>query len=162
MYYKLLIKLNNNIPQSAKKYYNKIAEETQSELLNNIEYLDLICPDNIVIDYGDTTDLDLKIECRLTNYRGERVPIKIHSNFENNHPLQMIDNVKVFFTSYTGNISINIRYSFLNNQEIIKHILSGEINEFEKLKYNIKKNNTIFRLVTTDYNPMKVFIVNNF
>jgi hypothetical protein len=162
MYYKLLIKLNNNIPQFAKKYYNKIAEDTQSDLSNNIAYLDLICPDNVVIDYGDTAEIDLKIECKLTNFKGEEVPIKIHSNIGIQHPIQMIDNVKIFFTSHIGNVCINVRYSFLNNQEIIKHILSGELNEFEKLKYNIKKNNTIFRLVTTNYTPMKVFIVNNF
>ena len=77
---------------------------TQQEINNNKEFVDLVCPYDYIIQYGDTLKIDFKIECVLTNNQGLRIPINIQPNIENTHPIQMIDGVKTFFRSFTGNI----------------------------------------------------------
>lgn len=162
MAYKLLIKFNNDTPQFVKKHYNGIAEYTQQKINNSKEFVDLICPHNYYIKYGEISRIDFKIECILTNNQGVRIPINLQPNIENDHPIHMIDGIKTFFRTFSGNIYTHIRYSILTNDQIKNYIISGLADDFKELEYNIKKNNIIFRLVSPDYSQMKVFIVNNF
>jgi hypothetical protein len=162
MAYKLLIKFKNNTPHFVKQYYNEIAEYTQQEITNSKEYLDLICPSDNKIQYGETSRIDFEIECILTNNQGIRIPINLQPNIGKDYPIQMIDGIKTFFRTFSGNIFTDIRYSILTNNEIISYILSGQINDFKNLEYNLKKNHKIFRLISPDYSPMKIFIVNDF
>ena len=159
---KLLIKFNNDTPHFVKKYYNEIAEITQEDVHSTKEFVDLVCPYDYNIPYGETSRIDFKIECILTNNQGVRIPINIQPNIENEHPIQMIDGIKTFFRTFTGNIYTDIRYSNLTNDQIISYIISGLIDDFKKLEYNLKKHHKIFRIISPDYSPMKVFIVNNF
>jgi dUTP pyrophosphatase len=136
MSYILKIKLNENISQNVKDYYQNF----QSHHIGD-SGIDLIVPQNVEVDSFQVGTIDHLIQCEMLNENHESVSYYLYPRSSiSKTPFVMANSVGIIDAGYRGNIMAKIRNMSLTNKTI---------NEKDKL----------FQICSPDLKPIKIELV---
>ena len=136
MSYILKIKLNENISQNVKDYYQNF----QSHHIGD-SGIDLIVPENVEVDSFQVGTIDHLIQCEMVNDLNESVSYYLYPRSSiSKTPFVMANSVGIIDAGYRGNIMAKIRNMSLTNKTI---------NEKDKL----------FQICSPDLKPIKIELV---
>jgi dUTP pyrophosphatase len=136
MSYILKIKLNENISQNVKDYYQNF----QSHHIGD-SGIDLIVPENVEVDSFQVGTIDNLIQCEMVNDLNESVSYYLYPRSSiSKTPFVMANSVGIIDAGYRGNIMAKIRNMSLTNKTI---------NEKDKL----------FQICSPDLKPIKIELV---
>lgn len=144
MRYLLLVKLDDDLDDSIKKYYQDHKSNYEGDA-----GIDLVCPSQLNIKVYDVGKIDFKIKCAMFDENGNLCSYYLYARSSiSKKPLSFANHVGIIDSGYRGNLMAKVKCVYPSNNDI------GKFTD-----YTINSEERLFQICSPTLGKIKIKVV---